>query len=117
MVAWAKRQWPGLPVWLAGFSFGGFIAIKASGILQPQRLVTVAPAISCFSDRIPDVSGADWLLIQGQDDDVVLAADMLSFVDRLDTPPSLALIEGAGHFFHGRLNDLKQVVLDAFGDG
>jgi hypothetical protein len=54
------------------------------------------------------------LLIQGQDDDVVPAADVLSFIDRLKRPPALVMIEGVGHFFHGRLNDLKAAILEAY---
>lgn len=113
---WASRRWPGLPVWLAGFSFGGFVAIQATQALQPERLVTVAPAVGYFPVQPVTVPAGDWLLIQGRDDDVVPAADVLSFVDAIDRPPALVLVEDAGHFFHGRLNDLKQVVLDAFGD-
>jgi uncharacterized protein len=117
VVAWAARQWPGLPLWLGGFSFGGFVAMQASAVLQPARLVTVAPAINYFP-RLPDeVSAADWLLIQGQDDDIVPAAAVQAFVSELHAPPELVLVGGAGHFFHGRLNELKQVVLDAFAGG
>lgn len=115
VTAWAGRRWPGLPLWLAGFSFGGFIAIRAAAELQPQRLVTVAPAVNYFPDANPEVPVSDWLLIQGRDDEVVPAQAVTAFVDRLDVSPDLVLVEGAGHFFHGRLNDLKQLVLDALG--
>jgi alpha/beta superfamily hydrolase len=114
VVTWAARQWPGLPLWLAGFSFGGFVAMQATADLQPARLVTVAPAISYFPHFPDEVSAADWLLVQGRDDDIVPAAAVQAFVSELRAPPALVLVEGAGHFFHGRLNELKQVVLEAF---
>jgi len=114
VVDWASRQWPGLPIWLAGFSFGGFIAILAADSVQPERLVTVAPAVNYFAAQPVTVPVRDWLLIQGQDDDVVPAADVLSFIDRLKRPPALVMIEGVGHFFHGRLNDLKAAILEAY---
>ncbi len=117
VTAWATNRWPGLPLWLAGFSFGGFIAIQAAASLRPQRLVTVAPAVNYFAAQEVDVSEADWLLIQGGDDDIVPLEDVQSFVERLQPEPSMVVLDGAGHFFHGRLNDVKQAVLDYFATG
>jgi alpha/beta superfamily hydrolase len=115
--AWAANRWPGLPLWLAGFSFGGFIAIQAAASLRPQRLVTVAPAVSYFAAQEVDVLEADWLLIQGGEDDIVPLEEVQSFVDKLDPQPSLVVLDDAGHFFHGRLNDVKRAVLDYFAIG
>jgi alpha/beta superfamily hydrolase len=117
VVKWARQKWPGLPLWLAGFSFGGFVAIQAVEDLRPARLVTVAPAVRYLPEPLTLVSASEWLLIQGTDDDVVPAATVQAFVKAQSRPPALVLVEGAGHFFHGRLNDLRQVVLDAFSDG
>ncbi len=114
VAAWAASRWPGLPLWLAGFSFGGFIAIQAAASLRPQRLVTIAPAVNYFTDHDIDVSAADWLLIQGGADDIVPLDEVLYFADNIRTQPSLVVLDGADHFFHGRLNDLKQAMLDYF---
>lgn len=114
VVAWARERWPGLPLWLGGFSFGGYIAMQASSSLHPGALVTVAPAVTWFGESRCDCAGQDWLVIQGSDDEVVPAAAVRAFVEKLDPPPSLFVLGGAGHFFHGRLNDLKQAVLDYF---
>jgi alpha/beta superfamily hydrolase len=114
VVAWARERWPGLPLWLGGFSFGGFIALQAAASLQPVALVTVAPAVTWFGESRCDCAVQDWLVIQGSEDEVVPAGAVRAFIENLDPPPSLALLEGAGHFFHGRLNDLRQVVLDHF---
>ena len=45
LAAWARNRWPGLPLWLAGFSFGAWVALRAQSILQPSLLVTVAPGL------------------------------------------------------------------------
>lgn len=115
VVAWAQVRWPELPLWLGGFSFGGFIALQGAQQLAPQRLVTVAPAINYFPDDSSfDLPGVSWLLIQGDADDIVPAALVTGWTARLDFQPQLALLEGAGHFFHGRLNELKQSIVDSF---
>ncbi|MCO6413792.1 MAG: alpha/beta hydrolase [Thiogranum sp.] len=112
--AWASERWPGRKLWLAGFSFGGFIAIQGAQRLAPQWLVTVAPAINYFPDSIPGQPGLRWLLIQGEEDDVVPAAEVLQWRRTLKPQPRLALLPGAGHFFHGRLNELRQTVIDGY---
>jgi alpha/beta superfamily hydrolase len=117
VTAWAANRWPGLPLWLAGFSFGGFVAIQAAASLRPQRLVTVAPAVNYFAAQEVDAVKTDWLLIQGGEDDIVPLDAVRSFVDKIHPRPSLVVLAGAGHFFHGRLNDLKQAVLDYFATG
>jgi len=114
VVAWAQSQWPGLPLWLGGFSFGGWIALQAAARLVPQRLVTVAPAVNYFPDASLHLAGVSWLLIQGDADDIVPAAQVRAWLATLDTQPQLVLLAGAGHFFHGRLNELKQAVIDHF---
>jgi len=116
VVDWAQLRWPGLPLWLAGFSFGGFIALRGAQQRAPQWLVTVAPAVNYFPDDSLDPAGVRWLLVQGDADDIVPADLVQAWTARLPHAPQLVLLEGAGHFFHGRLNELKQVISDAFSD-
>ena len=116
VVGWAQEGWPDLPLWLGGFSFGGFVAIEAAESLRPQRLVTVAPAVSYFSEQPVNVPATDWLVIHGSADEVVPLAEVRRLVDGRSRPPALVVVDGAGHFFHGRLNDLKQAVAGHFPD-
>ncbi len=117
VVAWARARWPELPLWLGGFSFGGFIALQGARQLAPQRLVTVAPAVNYCPDSSLNLSGISWLLIQGDADDIVPAEQVTGWLAGQEVQPQLVLLEGAGHFFHGRLNDLKQAIISSFGTG
>jgi uncharacterized protein len=107
---WAAQRWPGAQLWLGGFSFGGAIAIRAAAVRDVQRLVTVAPAI----DRV-SVGGAlprcPWLLVQGESDELVDARRVQQWAATLQAPPQLALLPGVDHFFHGRLNELREVTV------
>ena len=116
VVAWARRRWPELPLWLAGFSFGGFIATQAAAKLRPQRLVAVAPAVNYLSGEAVELADTDWLVIQGDSDDVVPLAIVQAWGNHLATQPVISIIPGAGHFFHGRLNELKQAIYDHYDD-
>lgn len=111
VVEWAAGRWPGLPLWLAGFSFGAYLALRAAERLAPRWLVTVAPAIGLFDASPVRLNPAtSWLLIQGDADDIVPAPQVEAWVASMESKPRLVLLAGAGHFFHGRLNELRQVV-------
>jgi alpha/beta superfamily hydrolase len=123
-IDWLMAQYPGLPLWLGGFSFGGYVALRAQSQRPVQRLVTVAPAVQRFlsvasSTQHPTFNpfpppACPWLLVQGDADDVVPPKEVLDWAEALAHPPQLAVLAGAGHFFHGRLNELREAVTRAF---
>jgi alpha/beta superfamily hydrolase len=108
---WAAQRWPRAQLWLGGFSFGGAIAIRASVARDVARLVTVAPAIRRVSVDSNSLPKCPWLIVQGDRDELVDAADIQRWAEALAAPPRLAVLTGVEHFFHGRLNDLRQVVV------
>lgn len=99
-----------LPLALAGFSFGGYVASRAAQRLPPEapaeRLVLVGPATSRF-DTAP--VPADTLVIHGETDDVVPLASVLDWARPQSLP--VTVVPGVGHFFHGKLPLLKDIVL------
>ncbi|MFL2546280.1 MAG: alpha/beta hydrolase [Candidatus Rariloculaceae bacterium] len=110
---WIRASWPGKPFYLGGFSFGAAVALNASAALDPDGLVTVAPP----TDRLAvdyDPPGCPWLVIQGDADDVVAAVDIIEWLNGLEPGPELQMLEGAGHFFHGRLIELRDNVVAFF---
>src|ERR1700739_4494329 len=46
VIAWGRQRWPDAPLWLAGFSFGGAVALRIAEQAAPERLVLVAPGIT-----------------------------------------------------------------------
>jgi alpha/beta superfamily hydrolase len=111
-IDWALQRWPGAALWAAGFSFGGAIAVRAAVARDAQRLVTVAPAVHRFAVSGAELPRCPWLLVQGDRDELVDAGEIERWVATLASPPQLALLPGVDHFFHGRLNDLRAVVLE-----
>lgn len=107
---WLRRAYPGLPVWIGGFSFGAAMAIKAAQRESFAGLVSVAPAVSRFhADPVPQPS-CPWLIVQGDEDELVAAEETIEWVNTLEPGPELVVLEGAEHFFHGRLVDLRDLV-------
>lgn len=113
---WAAQRWPGTPLWLGGFSFGGAIAIRASVAssrgARIARLVTVAPAIRRVSVDSSTLPACPWLIVQGDRDELVDPADIQQWAQALPVEPRLSMLAGVEHFFHGRLNDLRTVVVN-----
>ena len=105
-LAWARAQVsPSLPLIAAGFSFGCFVQSRLLPRSQPQQLVLVGPAVSRF--QLAEVP-KDTLVIHGEEDDVVPLDAVMTWARPQGLP--VTVFPGTGHFFHGRLTELKAVV-------
>jgi alpha/beta superfamily hydrolase len=110
VVAAGREKWPDAALWLGGFSFGGAVAIRAAARANPARLVTVAPAIRRVSlDGVP-MPTSPWLVVQGDKDELVDHKEVIEWASKLPHPPEIALLPGVEHFFHGKLNELRDAV-------
>lgn len=104
-LAHARGRVGDVPVVLAGFSFGGFIAARVAKTVAAKRIVLVAPAIGRFAvDTVP----ADTIVIHGEQDDVVALSDVFEWARPQELP--VTVFPGCGHFFHGRLPQLSRVI-------
>ncbi len=109
--AWRDQaEFAALPFLLAGFSFGGFVAVEAAQHLhpdsKPRRLVLIGP--STEKQQVANVP-ADTLVIHGEVDDVVPLAATLAWARPQHLP--VIVFPGVGHFFHGQLALLKKTIV------
>jgi len=106
----APPEEPAQLLMLAGFSFGGYVAAAAAARLpeadKPQRLVLVGP--STQKQQVAAVP-ANTLVIHGETDDVVPLAATLDWARPQSLP--VLVFPGVGHFFHGQLGLLKNVLV------
>jgi alpha/beta superfamily hydrolase len=56
------------------------------------------------------------LIIQGNEDELVDVEETVAWVDSLEPGPELLIVNGGEHFFHGRLSELRQAVMDFVAD-
>ncbi len=111
---WLRTQHPGLPLTLLGFSFGGFVAAALAGRIEArgealERLVMVAPAVSRLAG-LPQAERSALAIIQPDDDEVIDPAQVHAFSAGLERPHELLKVAECGHFFHGRLVELKALL-------
>ena len=100
------RYGAGLPLLLAGFSFGSYVQTRVAKRVAPERLVLVAPAVNRFRTETVET---DTLVIHGEHDDIVPLAAVLDWARPQNLP--VVVVPGGEHFFHGRLGQLSQIVL------
>jgi alpha/beta superfamily hydrolase len=111
---WVRRVHPDDALWLAGFSFGSYVALASAARLDAAALITVAPPVgrSYSFDNI-ELPKCPWLLIQGEADEIVDAQAVFDWVDTLERPPSVVRMPETSHFFHRRLLDLRGAIKNA----
>ena len=107
---WMLAGYPSAKPVLAGFSFGARIAMCASLDVQLAALVSVAPPVQRFETNFRPEPGCPWLIVQGAEDELVEARKVDEWVVGLPSQPTLVQVPGASHFFHGKLNDLRNEI-------
>jgi alpha/beta superfamily hydrolase len=91
---------------LAGFSFGASLAAKLAEREKPEWLVLVGVGLTRI--MAPPVAPGT-LVIHGESDDTVPLAVVLDWARPQDLP--VVVVPGADHFFHRKLQVIKQIVL------
>jgi alpha/beta superfamily hydrolase len=102
------------PLALAGFSFGAHVTSHAAARLVKERaifkLVLVGTAAARFQvATIPPDLHLQTLVVHGEDDDTVPLADVMAWARPQLLP--VTVIPAGGHFFHGQLPLLRNLVV------
>ncbi|PRA52879.1 MULTISPECIES: alpha/beta hydrolase [Pseudomonas] len=113
---WLRAKHPELPMTLMGFSFGGFVAASLGGRLEAEgesltRLFMVAPAVMRLGSQDQLPQHCTLTLIQPETDEVIDPQLVYDWSENLDRPHELLKVAECGHFFHGKLTDLKDLLL------
>ena len=111
-----------VPMYLAGFSFGGAVATRASERVDFKQLVLVAPGFRRFTEHgmgePPDPddpnlgspgrhSPANTVIIHGDLDETVPLSDSISWATPREVP--VVVVPGGEHFFHRKLHVLREI--------
>lgn len=113
VIEWVRRVRPHDRIWLAGFSFGAYVALRVARDAGVAGLVTVAPAVHLYDFPALTMPDCPWLLVQGEADEVVPVAEVRRWSAGLARPPQTVFLPEVGHFFHHRLHELR-ATLHAF---
>jgi alpha/beta superfamily hydrolase len=110
-IQFMEDKYASAEIWLAGFSFGSAVMLRAA-CGDPAIRALIAAGVPVSKVDFQHIVHCDRpkLFVQGALDEFGTREDLQAFVARLDEPKALKFIEGADHFFAGHLPELSQAV-------
>lgn len=112
VINWVKKWRPEVQFSFAGFSFGAYIAAYAATQEPAQNLVTIAPSVRRMPYALLDKVACPWLVVIGEEDEVVDPQEVYAWYEDLQANKQLVRFPDTGHFFHGKLVELRNIVED-----
>ena len=114
LLAVVQQVAPSGPIALAGFSFGAFVTSHALATLWPEGRVEKAVLVGTAASRfdvapVPPEAHDRTLVIHGEADDTVELSSVMDWARPQILP--VTVIPQVGHFFHGQLPLLKNLVV------
>jgi alpha/beta superfamily hydrolase len=106
-IKFVEEKYPDAEIWLAGFSFGSVVMLRAAACDDRVRAI-VAAGVPVSKYDFADIArcAKPKLFVQGSLDQFGSTDDLKRMFASLDEPKQLKIIEGADHFFEGRLSEL-----------
>ncbi len=111
-IAFMAERYPKTPIWLTGYSFGAWVGLKVGA--RDERvttLVAIGAAVALADFRFLEECTKPKLFIHGTKDEFAPLEHLQALMLTLPEPKDLILIEGADHFFTGKLEELKSELL------
>jgi len=110
-IEFIERRFPGAEIWLAGFSFGSAVMLRAAACDDRVRAI-IPVGVPVSRQDFSDVAHCNKpkLLIQGSNDQYGPLDQLERFFESLDEPKQMIIIHDADHFFEGHLPELAETV-------
>ncbi|WP_201537714.1 alpha/beta hydrolase [Psychrobacter immobilis] len=117
VLQWIAEQTNARKLWLGGFSFGGYVTARvAEQVLEASHIwgvsdfeianiALIAPSVEKNDSSDIRLPADKTFEIYGNADEVIDPQNMQAFAEQLGI--AVSVVDGAGHFFHGRLSELK----------
>ncbi|HKS71150.1 MAG TPA: alpha/beta family hydrolase [Ktedonobacterales bacterium] len=112
------RCYPGLPLCLAGFSFGSKVGLPV-GCADDRVRQLIGVGVPVASLHVSQLTGCDKpkLIVQGARDQYGPLPDLEAWFAQLPEPKSLAVVPEADHFFTHQQQQLLDAILAYFHSG
>lgn len=117
VVDWAQKTYPNYSLWLAGFSFGSYISANVANQISVAQLVSIAPAVNHHDFTVFTNINCPWLVIMGDQDEIVPVDKVKAWAANPPSPLDFYLLPGASHFFHGKLIEMREVLVEKLSSG
>ncbi|KTD58517.1 alpha/beta superfamily transporter hydrolase [Legionella sainthelensi] len=102
-----QKEQPEKKLIFAGFSFGSYVTYRAAAQVHAHLLISIAPPIHHYNYHEFNPAPFPWVIVQGEEDEVVPPALVFDFASQLDPEVPVIRFANTSHFFHGKLIELK----------
>ncbi len=110
-IEYIEEKYPDSEVWLAGFSFGSAVMLRAAACDERVRaFVAAGVPVSRYDFTGVAQCNKPKLFVQGSLDEFGSPEDLEGLFAVLDEPKQLKIIQGADHFFESHLVELAAAV-------
>ncbi len=114
-LAWLQDEMPEAGIILAGFSFGCWVGLRVACEAPPVKALVGAGVPANDSDfGYLDDCAKPKLFVQGTKDEFGSRENLLALAQRTADPKQVIFVEGADHFFTGKLAQLRQSIQENF---
>lgn len=106
-----KQKFPGVPLLLAGFSFGAWVGLRI-GCAEPRvsHLIGLGLPVNNTDFSFLRECHKPKLFVHGSNDEHGAIAKVKALVASLPGENHLVVVEGVDHFFTGKLNELDAAI-------
>lgn len=106
-----KQKFPGVPLLLAGFSFGAWVGLRI-GCAEPRvsHLIGLGLPVNNTDFSFLRECHKPKLFVHGSNDEHGAIAKVKALVASLPGENHLVVVEGVDHFFAGKLNELDAAI-------
>ena len=106
-----RRRYPAARVWVAGFSFGSWVASRmAAAESAVERLIMIAPPVHTQTFEEMRCSPVPKLVVQGTGDEICKPENLARVFPTWADPKRLVEVPGGSHFFDRQLADLGSAI-------
>lgn len=106
-----SRRYPGLPVIMAGFSFGSAVALRVAAIDdRVQAMIGLGVPARMLNGYFLEGCHKPKLIIQGTEDELAPYDLAAQWFEQVPAPKVMMAVQGADHFFQGRLEEVQAII-------
>ena len=110
-----EKHYPKERVTLAGFSFGARVGLEV-GVADPRvaNLIGIGTPVDMYDFTFLESCRKPILFVHGERDEFGQVERLRRLAAKIQTnaPTQVNIIEGAGHFFEGHLDEMKRVITE-----
>lgn len=108
-----SRRYPGVPAIIGGFSFGSYVGLRvAASDDRVQAMIGLGVPARMFDGNTLQGCHKPKLFIHGTEDDQAVYDLTKQWFEHIPAPKSMRVLQGADHFFQGRLEEVQGMVIE-----